>query len=468
MTLFSIAIYVAFLLVLYKATPRRGDRSIFGFRNLFFLMAAAELPFVAAVALNPEILHPRVYARLDDLQAVFIQFLLLKALFLTAFTITAFHMGGNKLVPIAARSAALAPKKLAPLNLQMAFVMLFLALATFAIMLQELGGLGVLLQNWSSKTEVLRGTAVYRTANLVFGMLAVGFYISYIGNKGRASVADRLIMIFFVLVVLAVLVAVGERKNPVLVVIFATVMWHFRVGRIKIFRPSFVLLFVMFGVFAAVFPELRRAGGTELFLSDPMTVLAASASNWGQLFARMSDIETSLFIYSHFDSPDKYWYGATYFDLITGIVPSALMPDKPPIDEGVYIYALSFNYWIDPPVPFRDLIPVGWPVSRVTGPFVHFGVIGVFFGGLLTGLVVRWIARSALRTETPGSLFVYVWVLFTGFGLTNAFIFNLAVMAALLLPLEVYYRSQIRSRLKLQMRGLRAVQSTAAQPLQLR
>lgn len=444
MIVISFFIYVVFLAVLYKATPQCGDGSIFGFRNLFFLIAAAELPFVLAVALTPEIIHPRIFAKIGDFEAVFVQFLLLKALFLVAFTITAFHLGRRHHAPVAARAAALAPKKLAPLNLHLSMVMLLLTLITFYQMLQDLGGLETLLLNWSSKSEVLRGTGLYRTANLVFGILAVGFYISYIAAKGKVTLADRIIVGFILAATIAILVSVGERKNPLLSIICFIIFWHFEVRPIKIFRPRFVILFLALGAFAAIFPELRKPSGTELLLSDPASILAASASNWGQMFARMSDIETSLFVYNYFDDPSKLWYGAALSDLATGIIPSSLMPDKPPIDEGVYIYALGFDYLVTPPVPFLDLIPVGWPLSRVTGPYVNFGVFGVLVGGLVTGFIVRRVALSAFSTETPGSIFLYTWVIFTGFGLTNAFVFNFALILGLLLPVEVYYRMQLR------------------------
>jgi hypothetical protein len=112
-------------------------------------------------------------------------------------------------------------------------------------------------------------------------------------------------------------------------------------------------------------------------------------------------------------------------------------------------------------VPFRHLIPVGWPLSRVTGPYVHFGVFGVLVGGLLTGAIVRRIALSAFSMETPGSIFLYTWVIFTGFGLTNAFVFNFAVIVALLLPIEVYYRMQLHRRIREQSRKLKAVRTVA-------
>lgn len=444
MMLFLIVIYCVFLLVLYKASPMRGDASIFGFRKLFFLIAVAELPYVIAVAINPEILHPRVLARMRDFEEVFTQFLLMKALFLTAFTFTAFHIGNKVRLPSQHYAPAQAGRGIAVVNLQFSMVLLLMTLATFGLLLQEVGGISVLLQNWSTKTEVLRGTAVYRTANLAFGMLSVGFYISYLGSKRQITLSNRLILAMLIITVVAVLLSVGERKNPVLVVVFAIVLWHFRVRPINVIRPSYVALLFLFLVFAAVFPELRRSGGTELLLADPATVLAASADNWSQFFARMSDVETSLFIYSHFDSSALYWYGASYLDLLTGIVPAQLMPDKPPVDEGVYIYALSFNMDIVPPVPFHALIPVGWPVSRVTGPFVHFGAIGVLAGGFLTGFLMRRIHQYAFRTRSPSSIFVYVWAIFTGFGVTNAFIFNLIIILALIAPLELIYVSLAR------------------------
>ena len=447
MILFSILVYALFLMALYKVTPIRGDGSPFGFRNLFFLVAAIELPFVVTVALNPDILHERVLMKIVDFEAVFFKFLLLKALFMVTFTITAFHLDRRK-GSSAHRSAhaVLSRQTSMGLDLKLALAMLVLALASFFMLVQEVGGFAILIANWSNKSEILQGTAFVRTLNLVAGIMSIGFFISYIGKKERVTFSDQLILTIITFITLITLVSVGERKNPVLVIVFAMIVWHYRVHRISLLHIRYAVLLLTLMAFAALFPELRKPGGTEILLSQPTQILAASATNWGQLFARMSDIETSLFIYSHFDNPATYWRGASYPSLLTGIIPSQFMPDKPPVDEGVYIYALSFNVHVEPPVPFQNLFPVGWPVSRVTGPFVHFGVSGVFVGGLLTGVVMRRIHHYAFRAASPASIFVYVWTMFTGFGLTNAFIFNLLIIVALLVPIELFCKIASRRR----------------------
>lgn len=457
MILFSIFVYALFLAVLYKVTPERGYVSIFGLRDLFFIVAAAELPFVVAVALNPDILHERVRMKIVNFEAVFLKFLMLKALFMAAFSITAFRRGRKKAASVR-RQPRTVRSYLTPmgLDLKLTVGLLVVLLASFYILLQEVGGFATLIGNWSNKSEVLRGTAFVRTLTLVTGMMSIGFFINYIGKKGRVTISDRLFLAILIMIALITLVSVGERKNPVLVILFAVALWHYRVRTVSFFQLRYALLVLLLLIFAALFPELRKSGGTDLLFSQPAQVFAASMSNWGQLFARMSDIETSLFIYSYFDNSATYWYGASYPDLLTGMIPSQFMPDKPPVDEGVYIYALSFNVHVVPPVPFRDLFPVGWPVSRVTGPFVHFGVVGVLVGGLLTGIVMRRIHDYAFSGPSPAPIFVYIWAMFTGFGLTNAFIFNLLIIVALLVPIELVCKVASRRRPRLVPRGMPA------------
>lgn len=443
---FAISLYAVYLYFLYRVSPSSGDNSVFGFRKLTFLVAAAELPYLYTVSHNPDGLHPVIQTFITDFQLVFLKFLWLKALFLTAFTVTAFHRG-RRTPARRPKTATAAPSiDLAPLDLQLSFVMLFLTVLTYALLLIHVGGLFELLTSWSIKTEVLRGTALYRLSNLVFGILAIGFFINYIGKKPRVTIPQRIFLALLIVIVFAVLLSVGERKNPVLVVIFSMVAWHFRVKPIKLITGRNLVLFVAFIGFAAIFPDLRRPDAVAAFLEDPLTMFLGSLGDWGQVFARVSDLDTSLFIYSYFHGLNDFWFGATWGDLFTGVIPSSLMPTKPPIDEGVYIYALAHNYSFHPPVPFRDLIPVGWPLSRVTGPFVQFGIVGVLVGGLMTGFLMRWLSKVTFRTLSPASLFIYTWAQLTGFGLTNAFIFNLALIMVLLTPIHLYYRAVERKR----------------------
>lgn len=446
---FVISLYAACLFVLYKVTPRIGDASIFGFRKLTFIIAAVELPYLFSVIHDRDSLHPYVLAHITDFDLTLIKFLALKFLFLAAFSITAFHLQKKESHGQTFAWSCHVLTRTPSLDLRLALLMLFLTFVSFALLIFEVGGLAKLLVNWSNKTEVLQGTAIYRIANLVFGLLAVGFLINFIAQRKRIGTFEKALLAFFVTAVFLVLLSVGERKNPILLIIFAMMAWNFRVGEIKIASAGKLVSLLFFMVFASLFPELRKEGAMEMFATHPGDILVASIENWGQLFARLSDVETSLFVYSHFDELRKFWFGSSWPDLITGLIPSAMFPNKPPIDEGVYIYALAHYENATPPMPLRELTPVGWPLSRVTGPFVHFGVIGVLVGGLITGWLMRLISKITFKSRSPASLLVYIWTMWTGFGLTNAFVFNLSAMLVLLLPIHWFYRSRERKLVRL-------------------
>lgn len=454
MIYFAISLYAGYLFFLYKTSPVVGDSSVFGFRKLVFIVAAAELPYLFYVSYDPNSLHMVVKWHIIDFEAVFLKFLLMKALFLTTFCITAFHLRIGRLVGREITAPIKGRTSVPMLDLLLSLIMLLLMLITFTLLIIDVGGWYELLMSWRMKSEVLRGTAVYRVSNLTFGVLAVGFFINFLSRKPKVLYIDRIVLCLIVVVVFVVLVSVGERKNPIFVVAFAISAWHFRVRPIRLLSPLNIALLVFFITFAAIFPDLRKQDAMLMFFDDPVSILVKSIDNLGQLFARISDLETSLFIYSYFDSHQRFWYGATFPDLFTGFIPSSLLPTKPPIDEGVYIYALAHGYDINPPVPFRDLIPVGWPTSRITGPFVQFGSLAVLFGGLVTGLLMRWLSKITLQTCSPASLFVYVWAQLSCFGLTNAFIFNLILILVLLAPVHFLY--WVYERRQAQQQRLRA------------
>lgn len=432
----AIFVYAGCLFLIYKISRDFGDKSILGFRKLSFILVALEIPYLLSVIHNRDQLHPYVTSHINDFEFVFFKFLSLKILFLASFSVTAFHF---KYRNHQATESTIKNKKTASFNLYFSVIMLTGTMFIFYLLTIDVGGLGNLLLSWSNKSEVLQGTAIYRISNLVFGLLSIGFYINFLSEKNKINFSERLFLILIVIFIFLTLLAVGERKNSILVIIYTMAAWNLRIKTIKIITSKNLILLAFLMIFSSLFPELRKSGAMDLIISNPSDVLLSSLDNWAQLFARMSDVETSLFIYSYFDDANKFWFGATWMDLITGLIPASLIQNKPPIDEGVYIYALAHYYDIFPPVPFNSLIPVGWPVSRVTGPYVHFGTIGVLFGGLITGWVMRIISMMTFRSKSPAMLLIYIWTMLTGFGLTNSFIFNLSSIIALLLPIHYIY-----------------------------
>lgn len=435
-----IAIYFFVIFVVFKLSADVFFKGIFGLRGLTFLLLFAEIPYLVSVAANQSSLHPQIIRNMYDFEGVFIKFLIYKAIFVVFFASFALSWRVKPNLSLRLKEPNRRDvTRNGRLDIQFSILMLFLTVLTFWLFLQKVGGLGYLLLNWSNKTEVLSGTALLRVSNLTFGILSIGFFINYIGSRSNIKIHHILFLIFLVSFSFLIFLSLGERKNPILVVLFSMISWNYRVSRIRIFSPLNIFLLVFFMAFAALFPELRKSGAMDLFRNQPEVILLASLEHWGQIFSRISDLDTSLFVYSTFTSMDDFWLGSSWPSLLTGLIPSSLFPSKPPIDEGVYIYALAHGFVLSPPVPFADLISVGWPLSRVTGPYVHFGIIGVVVGAMLTGIVVRAITRSTMRSKSPASLFVYAWVMFTGFGLTNAYLFNLAIIVAIIFPFHLLY-----------------------------
>jgi hypothetical protein len=91
-----------------------------------------------------------------------------------------------------------------------------------------------------------------------------------------------------------------------------------------------------------------------------------------------------------------------------------------------------------PPTPFVQMLPVGWPLSRMTGPYVNFGELGVVFFGFLTGMFLKFVSNVMVTAKySSQTVFLYCMLVVTNFGFTNAFVFNMMTTVMILLIISV-------------------------------
>ena len=417
--IFGFLAFLTFLLFIAK----KNSVDNFSLPVLFICFALAEVPYLFFIYNNSQELHPYVLYNLENLDLVFFKHLFYKLLFI----IIAFYfiMKSNFSINVLSNFYSVdhfTPKLLAVFS----WFFFVITLVVFASFLSKVGGLLNLILNMSTKTLAVQGTAFYRNTFLLTSMLSVGFFILYISKKGNASVFDKAILGVLIIVCFAILGSSGERKNPMMLLIYAAICWNFLVAKLKVITLKNVSLFVFLVFFASLAPVLRKSGAIELYMDTPGDLFLDSFQYIGEVFKRFSEVDISIFIFSHFDSIDKLWFGASIVDFFTGFVPSSMYYDKPPLDEGVYIYALAHGYDVYPPTPFHQMLPVGWPLSRMTGPFVNFGIFGIVIFAALTGVVLKTFENIMIDSiYSPQSILLYCIIIVTNFGLTNAFVFNL-------------------------------------------
>jgi len=397
---------------------------------LFLLLSIAEVPYLYYISHNTEELHQQVLYYLNDFEVSFLKHVFFKLVFIF-FCLIAMLLFKPK---VYSRAAVMLSNGNGSITLLVFFSAV--SIGSFIAFLEQVGGLFYLISNMDNKTNVVKGTALYRNLFFISSLLAVGAYISSL-NPYRVSIRNVLFLIFVVIVYFLMLASFGERKNPLLLIVFTFIMWNYAIRKLDVFSLKNLVIILFFILFSSIAPVLRNQGAFELYLLHPSDLVKDSLPYLGELFKRFSDIDISLFIYSYFDESGKFWYGATFSDFFSGFIPSSLYENKPPLDEGVYIYNMAQGLVVEIGSPFKDMIPVGWPLSRVTSGYIHFGIVGIVVYAIFTGVILKYFYNLMVYSSySPIWVAFYTYLMLIGFGISNAFVFNAITILCLLVILS--------------------------------
>lgn len=388
-----------------------------------------EVPFLLISYYNPSILYPSALAWVNDLENTYILHIAVRIIFLVCFT----------LVCLVYKPKAINNNARIKVRFSYLFLLLMIVFASYFAFLLQVGGLALLLGSMAGKTELVRGSGITRLFFVYSSMVLASISVCYYANSNQKI--DKKLLLFFLSVLMFFLLAsYGERKNAVVFLIIFTLSWHLWVKPISLFSFKFILGLSVLVFFSALAPPLREAGAALKYALEPTQLFYDAIPHLGELFRRFSDIDLSIFIFNYFDGGDRYYYLSTLPNLFYGIIPSFLYPDKPPVDEAVLIYNLARG--IDPGVdaPFNQFVPVGWPVSRYTSGWVQFGVLGVFVYSILTSIFLVFLNNFAMKQNSPFVYPLYVIAAVTGFGISNAYIFNFLIAIGVIFILYLFYR----------------------------
>jgi hypothetical protein len=414
----------------------------FSLYSLFIIFAIAEIPYLFYFVHNPEMLSIYVKPLINDFDALVIKHIFNTALFINiAFVTMCLYTPKIKLFRRIFNYSDNSENQL-----KIAFYFLIsLTVLFYMLFLNKVGGLTLLIANISNKSTFVQGTALYRTGFFVAAFLAIGVFIE--GKSRRDSKNwSTFKLLLIVLFCFALLASFGERQKPILLLIYTALLWNYKINNIKIFNVKLLISFVALIVFSSLAPVLRQPDAIELYLQDPLLAFQDAIPYLGEIFKRFSDIDLSIFVYSQFKSFDDYWVLATLKDFFTGFIPMSIFADKPPLDSGVYIYNMAIGNSVDIGSPFKNMFPVGWPLSRVTSGYVNFGYAGILIFAPLTGIILKYFYQLMLESNFSAvPVLLFTTLIFSNFGLSNAYVFNLLIIFICCLTLSFILNVILRS-----------------------
>jgi hypothetical protein len=389
-----------------------------------------EVPFLFISYYNTNILYQSALSWVNDLESTYIIHLSLRAIFLVCFTFIC-----SIYKPL---SAPIKPL----IKIRFSYLMSLFAIVviSYSAFLNQVGGLQLILQNMSEKTDIIRGSGITRLFFVYSSLLLASISACYYAQSNQ-SLIKKIFLFFILALVFLMLASYGERKNAVVFILIFLFCWHIWVKELTIFSYKFILGALMLIGFSALAPPLRESGAAIKYALEPTMLLYDAIPHLGELFRRFSDIDISIFILNYFNEPTQYFYFSTLPNFFYGVIPSFLYPGKPPLDEAVFIYNLANG--VDPGVdaPFSDFIPVGWPVSRYTSGLVHLGIFGVFIFSIITSYLLIMLNNFSFKNNSPFIYPLYLTVVITGAGISNAYIFNFIISTVVIFLLFIAFRA---------------------------
>jgi hypothetical protein len=177
-------------------------------------------------------------------------------------------------------------------------------------------------------------------------------------------------------------------------------------------------------------PLFRTAGAFERYSARPSLLVRDTRDEVGRISSQLSGLDRGVVIVSYF-TPERLWWGRSYLDLPAAPIPRALLPDKPPVDDGVYVTALALGNEVRPSLPARQLPATSWPPGNWI-LYMNFGVPGYLLGMFLTGVVIGVAYRYMRRCDfSPFSIYLYGYSVMGGVAFSNYNLVQLMVTVAM-------------------------------------
>lgn len=169
-------------------------------------------------------------------------------------------------------------------------------------------------------------------------------------------------------------------------------------------------------------------------MENPLSFIKNSNEGILETIKNESYVEFYMVIIKYFRT-NEFWRGRTFLGLVTAIIPSSIFPNKPPVDDGTYLYSICNGRTdIVPPMAFNKLDISSFPLETFGSMYSNFGIVGLFLGMIILGMVYKYFYRK--MKEKSYNLFntiIYIQVIFT-FQLSTLRIFQLF---SIIIPLYI-------------------------------
>lgn len=281
-------------------------------------------------------------------------------------------------------------------------VFYLVGLIVFLTFLSLMGGLSHVWGNLLQRAEMSAGL-MYIQKLYTFMLTLFSIYIFVWSYKNKRYRIFSYALIFITVVILGLL----AQRGPVAVFIFSLIVVYHYCCRplVSIFNLYTVSLAFLLLIFMSSAVQIRL-NGIDAYsnLADLMEDMAEHFQR--DVVLRFGRIERDLVVYSYFKEQD-FWNGESYISVFTSPMPRFLYEEKPILDTGKYLVALSYGELVAPPLTPSKAYSYSWPDGNWAA-YMNFGLIGLYVSSFFSGFIFGGV-YSAFKKQKANIFIAFLY-----------------------------------------------------------
>lgn len=307
------------------------------------------------------------------------------------------------------------PKKLEKVG----WIILLLGVMLFYLVIRNVGGIVYLLTNIAKRAHLLRGEGYIFMMMQACITLSVCIFTYNLKNNN-----SFLYKIKFLIVVVSsfiIMTSFGGRTPSINLIINILLILSFTNSNFKIISIKNGFLFILLWVYILVMPMLRVEDPINTYLKNPKVLINEVSDDIFNIIEEISIVDENMFVFNYFNR-SNYWLGSSYLDLLKAPIPSKIYKDKPPVDDGMYIWNILIGNDVRPSASVNSMHHSSWPLNTTGMMYANFGIVGVIIGMMVMGYIYSYMYYLVIRSNR--NLFVltvYFYTLFR-FEISNLYI----------------------------------------------
>lgn len=317
-------------------------------------------------------------------------------------------------------------------------IFIVIGLFSFIFIMKSVGGIVYFFSHLNLRTILLRGLtwSVWLLPLLQYGVLLLVYYTYK--KQGRINILLGLLILFA-----GIMCGLGGRKALVFLIIKIVFIYNYSIKKIsvrKLINLKTISLLIFIVIFFNILVAIRNPEKVMLLLENPEFFLSSSSRNIIEVISDESYISFYIFSIKYFDTHDLWW-GASFRGLLTAIIPSAIYINKPPVDDGMYLYSIcQGRESIIPPMSVKELNGSSYPLETFVSMYANFGLIGLFIGMFLLGVILQKIYYKMERSNYSLKWILLYCAIVIEFQLSTLRIFQFFIAYILLTGIDIFIK----------------------------